>query len=71
MSVHAPGVVTIPEITSAVKVAQSVVSLTSAGQFMWLKLNKYRHFHRLQSSGCHCRPPGTLQLSEISFIFYK
>lgn len=57
MSVHAPDVVAIPEITGALKYAQSVVSLTSAGQFTWLKLNKYRHFHRLQSSGCHYTPP--------------
>lgn len=71
MTVHVPDVVAIPEITDALKYAQSTVSLTSAGQFMWLKLNKYRHFHRLQSLGCHYTPPGTLQLSEISFLLNK
>lgn len=71
MSVHAPDVVAIPEKTDALKYIHGVVSLTSAGQFVWLKLNKYRHFHRLQSSGCHRTPPGTQELNEISFLLYK
>lgn len=71
MSVNAPDVVAIPVITDALKYVQSVDSLTSAGQFIWLKLNKYRHFHRLQLSGCHYTPPGTIQLNDISFLLHK